>query len=104
MRPWPSRRAILAALIIGAVLHTLTVLWVWRTWGLFGRGNILSWLDFPASLAYMHLDGDPLLTWSLLAGGLQWAVITALLTWIIGRSTRRYPPKDGREDPVQPPG
>ena len=89
----PSRRAMIAALIIGAVLHTLTVLWTWRTWGLFGRGNVLAWLDFPASLAYMHLDGEPLLTWSLVAGGLQWALIAGLLALLVGRLARR----EGRE-------
>ena len=45
----------------------------WGTWGEFGRGNLLAWIDFPVSLAYLHLDGTPLLLWSLAAGGLQWA-------------------------------
>ncbi len=89
----PSRRAALGALIVGVVLHTLTVLWVWRTWGLFGRGNVLAWLDFPASLAYMHLDGEPLLAWSLVAGGIQWALIAGLLTLLVGRLARG----EGRE-------
>ena len=57
----PSRRAALAALIIGYLLHTVTALAVWRTWGTFGRGNVLAWIDFPVSLAYVHLDGGPLL-------------------------------------------
>jgi len=85
----PSRRAILASVAIGVVLHTFTVLWVWRTWGYFGRGNVLAWLDFPISLSYLQLDGHPLLFWSLAAGGLQWAVIAAGLTWLVGRSARR---------------
>lgn len=93
MIPRPSRRAALGALIVGALLHTVTVLWAWRTWGLFGRGNVLAWLDFPASLAYMHLDGEPLLTWSLVAGGIQWGLIAGLLTLLVGRLARR----EGRE-------
>jgi hypothetical protein len=74
---------------VGLVLHTATVLWVWRTWGYFGRGNVLAWLDFPVCLAYLQLDGHPLLVWSLIAGGLQWAAIAAALTWLVGRSARR---------------
>jgi hypothetical protein len=85
----PARRANLAAVIIVVVLHTFTVFWVWQTWGYFGRGNVLTWLDFPVSLAYLQLDGDPLLFWSLAAGGAQWAVIAAALTWLVGRSARR---------------
>jgi hypothetical protein len=78
-----------AAVVIGVLLHTVTVLWAWRTWGYFGRGNVLAWLDFPVSLAYLQLDGSPLLFWSLAAGGLQWAAIAAALTWLVGRSARR---------------
>ncbi|HEX9942004.1 MAG TPA: hypothetical protein VGG03_08310 [Thermoanaerobaculia bacterium] len=85
----PSGRAGVAALIIGFLLHTVTALAVWRTWGLFGRGNVLAWIDFPISLAYLHLDGTPLLAWSLLAGGFQWAAIAALLTLWLGRTVRR---------------
>jgi hypothetical protein len=44
--------------------------------------------DFPFSLAYLHLDGAPLLTWSLLAGGLQCAVIAALLSLWLGSTVR----------------
>lgn len=83
-----TRRAGLAALIIGFLLHTVTALAVWRTWGTFGRGNVLAWIDFPVSLAYVHLDGGPLLTCSLIAGGLQWGVITALLSLWLGSTAR----------------
>jgi hypothetical protein len=82
-------RAAIAAVVIGVLLHTFTVLWVWKTWGYFGRGNVLAWLDFPVCLAYLQLDGKPLLTWSLLAGGLQWAAIAGGLTWLVGRAARR---------------
>lgn len=84
----PPRRAALAALIIGFLLHTVTALAVWRTWGTLGRGNVLAWVDFPVSLAYVHLDGGPLLTCSLIAGGLQWGVITALLSLWLGSTAR----------------
>jgi hypothetical protein len=89
MRLRPSRRAALVAMAIGFALHTVTALWTWRTWGTFGRGNVVAWMDFPVSLVYLHLDGEALLAWSLLAGGLQWAVIAAILTLLLGRSVRR---------------
>lgn len=85
----PSRRAALVALVIGLLLHTATALWTWKTWGDFGRGDLVMWMDFPASLIYMHLDGPPLLHWSLVAGGLQWAAIAAGLTLLLGRTARR---------------
>jgi hypothetical protein len=88
----PSRRATLAASIIGFLLHSATALGVWRTWGLFGRSNLLAWIDFPVCLAFLHLDGGPFLAWSLVAGGLQWAAIAALLTLWVGSTVReRFP-------------
>lgn len=84
-----SRRAAAEAAMIGILLHTLTALWIWRTWGFFGRGNVISWLDFPSSLGYMHLDGGWLLFWSLVAGGFQWGAIAALLALLVGRAARR---------------
>jgi len=87
----PSGRAATRAAAIGLVLHTLTTLWLWWRWDLIGRGNAIVLLDLPVSFAYMHLDGPPLLTWSLLAGGLQWAVAAALLAFLLGRAARRRP-------------
>lgn len=84
----PSRRAAVTTMAVAVALHSLAVLWAWRSWGTFGRGNVLAWLDFPVSLAYLQLDGDPLLFWSLIAGGLQWAALAAILTWAVGRSAR----------------
>ena len=75
-------------LIFGVLLHTATALGVWATWGEFGRGNVLAWIDFPASLAFLHLDGTPMLLWSLVAGGLQWAIIAALLAFSLGWAAR----------------
>jgi hypothetical protein len=80
----PSRRAVLAAAILGAVLHSLTVLSVWQSWDYFGRANVLTLMDFPVSLAFLDLDGGSMLAWSLVAGGLQWAAIAALLTIWVG--------------------
>jgi hypothetical protein len=74
--------------ILGFLLHAVTTLVVWRTWGEFGRGDVLAWMDFPASIAYMQLDGTPLLLWSLCAGGLQWAIIAALLSLSLGWAAR----------------
>ncbi len=83
------RRVPVASLIIGFVLHTVTILWVWRTWGYFGRANVLAWIDFPASLTYLHVEGDAMLSWSLIVGGLQWAAFTAGLSLLIGRVARQ---------------
>ncbi|HVG06682.1 MAG TPA: hypothetical protein VNM67_03185 [Thermoanaerobaculia bacterium] len=87
--PKPSRRAVLAAVIIGVILHTLTALSVWNSWDYFGRANIVVWMDFPTSLAYLDLEGEAMLAWSLVAGGLQWAAIAALLTIWVGVTTHR---------------
>jgi hypothetical protein len=84
-----SRRAVTRTAVIALLLHTATVLWVWSHWDLIGRGNVIALLDLPASFGYMHLDGRPLLTWSLLAGGLQWGAIGALLALLVGRAARR---------------
>ena len=85
----PSRRAVLAAVIIGVILHTVTALSVWQSWGYFGRANVLTWMDFPVSITYADLEGDALLGWSLVIGGLQWAAIAALLTLWVGSTTHR---------------
>ena len=84
----PSGRAARTASLVGFLLHTVTTLVAWSTWGEFGRGNLLAWTDFPVSLAYLHLDGPPLLLCSLVVGGLQWAAIAALLTLSLGRAAR----------------
>jgi hypothetical protein len=89
MRLTPSRRAALVAMAVGFVLHTATALWTWQTWGLIGRADLVVWMDFPVSLLYLHLDGAALLGWSLAAGGLQWAVLAAGLTLLLGHSARR---------------
>lgn len=84
----PSGRAARVALIIGFLLHAVIALMVWWTWGSFGRGNVLAWIDLPVSLAFLHLDGKALLLCSLLAGGLQWGAIAALLSLFLGRTVR----------------
>jgi hypothetical protein len=71
------------------LLHTCAVLWVWRSWGSFGRGGVLAWIDFPASLAYLRLRGGAKIAWSLVVGGLQWGVVGAALSLLIGTSARR---------------
>ena len=90
MKPMkPSRRAVLAAAILAAILHTLTALSVWQSWDYFGRAGLLTWMDFPVSLAFLHLEGAPMLAWSLVAGGLQWAAIAALLAVWVGSTLHR---------------
>lgn len=84
----PSGRAARAAFFIGFLIHAITALTAWWTWSSFGRGNVLAWMDFPVSLLFLRLDGRPLLLWSLLAGGLQWGAIAALLSLFLGRTVR----------------
>lgn len=84
----PMRRAVRHAAVAVFCLHLALALWAWSTWGRFGRGNVLVWMDFPASLAFVQLTGAKLLAGSLLLGGLQWAALGALLTWLLGRSLR----------------
>ncbi len=89
--PKPGRRSLQPAAIALAasfLLHTATILWVWRSWGGFGRGGVLAWIDFPSSLAYLRWRGGAKLAWSLLIGGAQWAVVGALLSLLVGRSAR----------------
>ncbi|HEY0557407.1 MAG TPA: hypothetical protein VGG20_24340 [Thermoanaerobaculia bacterium] len=91
MTPRPLHHAVRTAVLLGVLLHSIAIFAVWKTWGEFGRGNLLAWIDFPASLAFLHLDGTPLLLWSLAAGGLQWAIIAALLSFSLGRAARGRP-------------
>ena len=72
-------------------VHTLTVFWVWLSWGGFGRGNLLIWMDFPASLAFLQLTGRQLLLASFLLGGCQWGLLGLLLTYFLGRASRPNP-------------
>jgi hypothetical protein len=71
------------------LLHTAAVLWLWYSWRSFGRGGVLAWMDFPSSLAYLRPRGGAKLAWSLLLGGLQWALLGAGLSLLVGRSARR---------------
>jgi hypothetical protein len=86
-------RAATFAFAASFVLHGLAVLWAWHAWGGFGRGGVLAWIDFPSSLAYLRLRGGAKLAWSLLVGGLQWGVVGAGLSLLVGSSARR-PPAD----------
>lgn len=85
----PGRSAAAAAAVAAATLHTVSAFWVWRSWGYFGRANVLVWMDFPVSLLFLDWSESRFLAASLLLGGLQWAVIGALLAALLGRSLRR---------------
>lgn len=85
----PSQRATVRAAAIGFLLHALTAAWAWRSWGYFGRGSVIAWIDFPVSLAYMHRGEAAVLAASLVLGGLQWAAIAALLSLWVGSALRR---------------
>ena len=87
--PGPAWRPAVLASVGSILLHAVAVLWVWHSWGGFGRGGVLAWIDFPSSLAYLRLRGGAKLTWSLLIGGLQWGVLGAGLSLLVGRSARR---------------
>jgi hypothetical protein len=73
------------------LLHGAAVLWVWHSGG-FGRVGVLAWIDFPSSLAYLRPRGGAKLAWSLLLGGMQWAVLGAGLSLLFGRAARRPGP------------
>lgn len=88
----PVTRAIRNAVVAVILLHSLIALWVWYSWGEFGRGTVLVWMDFPVSFTYLHLADRPFLLGTLLLGGLQWALIAALLTYLVGRSTHDRAP------------
>ena len=74
------RRALWAAAVGAAVLHTLAVAWIWATWAVALRSGLLVWMDLPVSLLYAEAQGRGLLAASLLAGGLWWACVGALLS------------------------
>jgi tRNA-dihydrouridine synthase B len=59
-------------------------------WGKKGVAKQPTWMDFPASLAFLELAGNRLLVASLLLGGLQWTAIGLLLTYLLGRSARGW--------------
>lgn len=84
----PSRRAVTTAFVAGILLHTLAAWIAWRSQWTLGRSGLIVWLDLPVSLAYLQLKGHALLTTSLVAGGLQWGAVTALLAFWLGRSLR----------------
>ena len=85
----PGRAAKAATAVVAAALHTGTVLWVWESWGYFGRANLVVWMDFPSSLIFLDWSDRRFLTASLLLGGLQWALIGMLLAALVGRTLRR---------------
>ena len=89
VRTAPLRRVMLWCAVAAAALHTGAVLWTWAKDTPGVRSGWLVWLDLPISLAYLHVMGDRLLAWSLVAGGLQWAATGALLAAIVGWSARR---------------
>ena len=82
------RRAVRHAAVLVFCLHLVIALLAWSSWGRFGRGNILVWMDFPVSLAFLRLTGGGFLAASLVLGGLQWAAAGSLLTYVLGRSVR----------------
>lgn len=87
----PLGRVVAICAVVAAALHTFAVAWTWWSWGPGARATWLVWLDLPVSLLYLHVVGDWLLPWSLVAGGLQWAATGGLLAWIVGRAAVRRP-------------
>ncbi len=83
------RNAIRHAALAGFLIHTLAVLWIWRTWPALDASTLLIWMSLPASLAFVGAGGQALLGLALLFGGLEWALLGGLVAWWIGRSLRR---------------
>ena len=76
-------------MVVGFLVHTAAVLWIWLRWGPGLRGTWLVWIDLPWSLIFVQLSGVWLLVLSLFVGGAWWATLTAGLTYAIGRLTSR---------------
>lgn len=83
------KRSVIRAAVAALLLHALAAAWAWNRWGRLGRGTVITWMDFPSSLLFLDRTGDTFLVASLLLGGLQWALIAALLTWSLGRAAQR---------------
>jgi hypothetical protein len=82
----PMRRAAIGrGLVAGFLLHTVSVLWLWFRWDVVLRRTILVWMDIPMSLIYLSLAGRQLLAASLVIGGIQWAIVGAALSYLVGR-------------------
>lgn len=93
-----SRRLLATCGAVAWVLHAAAVLWLWLRWGEGLRGGALVWTDLPVSLLYLDRSGPPLLAWSLLLGGLWWALVGAFLAWLLGKTIpdrERPGPGDG---------
>ncbi len=77
-------------MLAGFLFHTVALGLVWMRWGAGSRGLVLVWMDFPLSLLWLSAQGTRLLLFSLLAGGLWWALLTGLLSsWVGQLSARR---------------
>jgi hypothetical protein len=73
------------AFLFGFLLHVLAVLWVWWRGQPGLRSGALVWMDLPCSLVYLGGGEQQVLLWSLLLGGLQWALAAALVALWMGR-------------------
>jgi hypothetical protein len=87
--PVLRRRAVRGGLLAGLLLHSAAVAVVWRGWELGMRSVVLVWMDFPVSLLYLGFAGHRLLASSLVAGGVWWALLGALLSHWVGRVSAR---------------
>ena len=84
-----AKRASRLGAVAALLLHTAAVIFGWYTWEVGQRGLVLTWMDFPISLLYLGFSGGRILLWSLLLGGLQWALVGAALSYGIGRLAAR---------------
>lgn len=83
------RRAVWWAAAGAALFHTGAVVWVWRSWSVGLRGGWLVWMDLPVSLLFLEARDGWLLAFSLVLGGMQWAVVGGLLSALLGAFARR---------------
>jgi len=84
-----TRRALGRGLLAGALLHTIAVAWVAWHWTPALRGTVLTLIDLPLSLFFGAAAGGREILWSLLLGGVQWALIAGLLGIGVERLTRK---------------
>lgn len=84
-----TRTAVRATALLAFVLHAVAVLLVRGEWSAGARGGWITWMDLPVSLLYLDASGGAFLAWSLVLGGLWWALLGAALAFLVGSLSRR---------------
>ena len=79
-----QRRSARRAFLVVFVIHTGLALWAWSSGQPGLRTASLVWIDLPVSLIYLHAPENRVLIGSLLLGGIQWGLLAAAATLILG--------------------